>query len=80
MNELWIDTRLSNEEMNFLWQIISEENKEDISKKLAGNISKSEIIIDKDNKVAIYYCPKCEEFTSYDEWAQPGRACINCAE
>ena len=28
------------------------------------------IIIDKDNKVAIYYCPKCKEFTSYDEWAQ----------
>jgi len=38
------------------------------------------IIFDKDNKVAIYYCPKCEEFTSYDEWAQPGRACINCGE
>jgi len=38
------------------------------------------IIIDKDNNVAIYYCPKCEEFTSYDEWAQPQRACINCEE
>jgi len=38
------------------------------------------VIIDKDNKTAIYYCPKCEEFTSYDEWAQPQRACINCAE
>ena len=37
------------------------------------------VIIDKDNKTAIYYCPKCEEFTSYDEWAQPQRACINCA-
>ena len=23
-------------------------------------------------------CPKCEEFTSYDEWAKPQVACINC--
>jgi|7_EtaG_2_1085326.scaffolds.fasta_scaffold127475_3 transcription initiation factor IIE alpha subunit len=36
------------------------------------------IIIDKDNNVAIYYCPQCEEFTSYDEWDQPQRTCINC--
>jgi hypothetical protein len=47
--ELWIDTRLSEEEMNFLWQIISEENKEDLGHTLAGNISKSEKIIDKDD-------------------------------
>jgi len=38
------------------------------------------IIIDKDNHVALYYCPKCHEFTSYDEWAKPQRACINCGE
>ena len=25
-------------------------------------------------------CPKCEEFTSYDEWAKPQVACINCGE
>ena len=37
------------------------------------------VIINKDNNVAIYYCPNCEEFTSYDEWDQPQRTCINCA-
>ena len=47
--ELWIDTRLSQEEMDFLYQAISEENKEDESKSLAGNISKSEQLKDKDN-------------------------------
>jgi len=47
--DFWIDTRLSQEEMDFLWGCISEENKEDYSRRLAGNISKSELIIDKDN-------------------------------
>ena len=23
-------------------------------------------------------CPLCEEFTSYDEWAKPQVACIDC--
>ena len=25
-----------------------------------------------------YNCPICSEFTSYDEWAKPQIACINC--
>jgi len=25
-----------------------------------------------------YTCPICLEFTSYDEWAKPQVACINC--
>ena len=25
-----------------------------------------------------YTCPICNEFTSYDEWAKPQVACINC--
>ena len=25
-----------------------------------------------------YLCPICTEFTSYDEWAKPQVACINC--
>ena len=46
----WIDTRLSEEEMNFLNEAISiEENKPDYSKALAGNIFKSELLVDKDN-------------------------------
>jgi hypothetical protein len=47
--ELWIDTKLNQEEMDFLRNAISEENKKNYSKNLAGNISKSEVIIDKDN-------------------------------
>ena len=47
--ELWIDTRLNQEEMDYLHTAISEENKESFLNKLAGNISKSEKIKDKDN-------------------------------
>ena len=25
-----------------------------------------------------YICPICTQFTSYDEWAKPQVACINC--
>ena len=25
-----------------------------------------------------FTCPICHEFTSYDEWAKPQVACINC--
>ena len=49
MENPWIDTRLNQEEMDFLWSAISEENKESFSGELAGNISKSELIKDKDN-------------------------------
>mgnify|MGYP003651181279 FL=1 len=48
-DDLWIDTRLSEEEMKFLNDAISEKNKENHSDHLAGNISKSELIEDKDN-------------------------------
>ena len=48
-DNLWIDTRLSEEEMNFLNDAISEENKKNFNRHLAGNISKSELIEDKDN-------------------------------
>ena len=50
VKELWIDTRLNEEEMNFLWDACSgPEHKENLSRSLAGNISKSEVIEDKDN-------------------------------
>jgi hypothetical protein len=49
MGSPWIDTRLTEEEMDFLWDAISKENKEDWGRDLAGNISKSELIKDKDN-------------------------------
>ncbi len=48
--QFWIDTRLQPEEMDFLWKCISEENnKKKWNNELAGNISKSELIQDKDN-------------------------------
>jgi hypothetical protein len=48
-DDLWIDTRLSEEEMKFLNDAISKKNKENHSDHLAGNISKSELIEDEDN-------------------------------
>ena len=48
-NKLLIDTRLNEEEMNFLWSAIFQEPKTLYNSELAGNISKSELIQDKDN-------------------------------
>ena len=45
----WIDTRLNEEEMNFLRDAIENSTKENMNKELAGNIYKSELIEDKDN-------------------------------
>ena len=45
----WIDRRLNEEEINFLRHAISKENKKNYSKELAGNISKSELIDDKND-------------------------------
>ena len=51
MKELWIDTRINQEEMNFLWDAISDPEKEyeNLNRALVGNIFKSELIEDKDN-------------------------------
>ena len=69
MNKLWIDTRLSDEEMDFLWGCISEENKENFSGQLAGNISKSERIKDKDNWFYETILKKLTEEMFYDDWS-----------
>jgi len=29
-------------------------------------------------KTDLYTCPICQSFTSYDEWAKPQIACIDC--
>ena len=68
MNKLWLDTRLTEEEMDFLWQIISEENKEDWRGELAGNISKSELIEDKDNWFYKTVLKKLTERLFYRDW------------
>jgi len=49
MSKLWIDTRLTEEEMKFLWDACSVKHKESFNSELAGNISKSELLKDKDN-------------------------------
>ncbi len=66
--ELWIDTRVGTEEMDFLWSAISEENKENASKALAGNISKSELIKDKDNWFYETVLKKLTEKMFYRGW------------
>ena len=47
--DLWIDTRLTKEEIKFLNDAISEDKKKSHSKKLSGNISYSAVIEDKNN-------------------------------
>ena len=64
----WIDTRLNQEEMDFLWDAISEKNKESFSKKLAGNIFKSELIKDKDNWFFKSTLKKLTERMFYRDW------------
>jgi len=64
----WIDTKLTEEEMDFLWSAISEENKKDHSKLLAGNISKSEELIDKDNWFFTSILKKLTKRMFYRDW------------
>jgi hypothetical protein len=44
-----IDSRLNEKEMKFLWNAISKKNKMNVNHVLAGNISKSENLIDNNN-------------------------------
>ena len=66
--ELWIDTRLSQEEMDFLWGCISEENKENWNHDLVGNITKSELMIDKDDWFWNSALKKLTERMFYRNW------------
>ena len=68
LSDLWIDIRLTEEEMDFLWQIISEENKTDYKHTLAGNISKSEKLEDKDNWFYETVLKKLTERMFYQDW------------
>ena len=69
---LWIDTRLSEEEMTFLNKIvITSQQKSDafnMNSKLAGNISKSEKIIDVDNWFYETVLKKLTERMFYRDW------------
>ena len=61
-NKLWIDTRLTEEEMNFLRDTISEENKH------TENIGRSTRIIDKDNWFYETTLKKLTERMFYRNW------------
>ena len=76
----WIDTRLQPKEMNFLRDAISEENKENTSKTLAGNIFKSEILIDKDNWFYEHSLKKLTERMLYRDWDVYYKYCIEKEE
>ena len=66
--KLWIDTRLNEEEMDFLWSACSAEDRRDHSNSLAGNIFKSELIKDKDNWFYETTLKGLTERMYYDEW------------
>ena len=69
--ELWIDTRLQPEEMNFLWDAISDpEINEDANynQALVGNIFKSEQIEDRDNWFYESVLKKLTEKMFYRDW------------
>jgi len=70
MNDIWIDTRLQPEEMDFLWNAISESTKESINYNhaLVGNISKSELVKDNDNWFYKSALKKLAERLFYDDW------------
>ena len=79
-NNLWIDTRLTEEEMNFLNDAISEENRENWNPHLAGNISKSELIKDKDNWFFKSVIKKLTERMFYRNWENFSRYHIGVEE
>ena len=68
--ELWIDTRLKQEEMDFLWDAISsdKENKENHNHALVGNIFKSEIIKDTGNWFYESALKKLTKKMFYRDW------------
>jgi len=68
-NGLWLNKRLTEEAMNHLWDIIADPEKNTTSKRtLAGNISKSSYIEDKDNWFYENVLKKCAEYLFYKEW------------
>ena len=68
MNTIWIDTRLNEEEMAFLNDAIFERDRPDWRHQLAGNISKSHLINDKDNWFYETALKKLTERIFYRNW------------
>ena len=66
--ELWYDIRLTPKEVSYLWGLLRQTNKEVPAATLAGNIYKSEEIIDKDNWFYEHTLKKLTERMFYREW------------
>jgi len=64
----WVDIKLNEEEMNFLKDAMSEENLEDYRGQLVGNISRSELIEDKNNWFYETVIKKLTERLFYRNW------------
>ena len=66
----WLDIRLSEELIEKLWSIVdnSTEHIDTMNETLAGNISKSEYIEDKDNWFYKNVLKQCAEKVYFNEW------------
>ena len=64
----WIDVRIKEEIMNYLWDIINNSPKRNAKGTLAGNISKSEYIQDKDNWFYEYILKGAAEYMYMKKW------------
>ena len=64
----WLDVRLPTEAMNFLWDSINQSTTRDARLGLAGNLTKSEFIQDKDNYFYDNVLKECSEILYYKDW------------
>ncbi len=81
-NNIWIDTKLSQEEMNFLRDACSsDDSRKDWKGELAGNIYKSELI--EDNRIDWFYETVLKKYTErmfYRDWDTYYKYCIEKEE
>ena len=64
----WLDLRLSKEAMDYLWDKINGKQTKDARSELAGNISKSEFIPDKDDWFFENVLKQCAETIYFRDW------------
>ena len=67
-NPPWLDVRLPTEAMNFLWDSINQSSTRDARLGLAGNLTKSEFIQDKDNYFYDNVLKELSEILYYKDW------------
>ena len=64
----WLDLQLTKKAMDYLWDDINNKKTKDVTKGLAGNISKSEDILDKDNWFYENVLKRCVETMYFRDW------------